>query len=583
MQNWDTPYLTDWFTISLRWLILVGLSISLGVSNRLNGILVGILAASILWNGFVSVLATFSIRLKMHRLINVGIDLLIILLLFYFSGGISGPFVWIFILPAITSALYYELKGVLFTALVTSLFQAAIVFLDVGYHALPIPLAGLLGFNLVTGIVINAVAIPFLVYLKHIYQNQTRQRKEGERIAKQQERDRMRSLFEMIETFSSTLNYQTVLQTALDTGIAALGSVESDDTAGAVLLFEDQDLELKVSIHFFQSDLTVQLPAQDGVLAEVLKSGEEKLVVDPHKDPELSQLATLENHPIALLLPMIRGLNAFGVMLFSHNNPNFFTQDRIEILQMISNQAVIALQNARLYQDLAYEKERIVQSQEEAQKKLARDLHDGPTQSVSAIAMRVNIARKMLTSSPQETEVELEKIEELARRTVDEIRHMLFTLRPLVMESEGLDAALNTLAEKMFNLYKQKVHISLDPLVVNELDATHQMVIFYMTDEAINNARKHAKAPGIWVKLKYVPEDHCIAVLEIIDNGVGFDVNEVFGSYNRRGSLGMVNLQERADQINGVLHIDSVQGKGTRIQVLIPLNAESADRLHQSR
>ncbi len=301
------------------------------------------------------------------------------------------------------------------------------------------------------------------------------------------------------------------------------------------------------------------------------------------KDPELSRLMTLDERKVALCLPLIRGMNAYGVMLFAHTNPEFFDQERVEILQMVSNQAVIAIQNAGLYQDLAKEKEQIVQTQEEAQKKLARDLHDGPTQAVSAIAMRASIAQKMIETSPQEATEELARIEKLARQTTQEIRHMLFTLRPLVLESEGLVAALKTMADKMKEVYQQNVVIDADPQLVKELESSQQTVVFYLVEEAVNNARKHAQASEIRVRLVAVPNENCVAMLEIADNGVGFDVQSVLSSYERRGSLGMVNLRERTDQLNGLLRINSVPGKGTYIRIFIPLSEAAADRLQQVR
>jgi len=83
-------------------------------------------------------------------------------------------------------------------------------------------------------------------------------------------------------------------------------------------------------------------------------------------------------------------------MLYAHPDPNYFNSDRRDLLNIIGRHAVIAIQNARLYQDLVEEKERMIEVHEEARKKLARDLHDGPTQSVAAMAMRINIARRML-------------------------------------------------------------------------------------------------------------------------------------------------------------------------------------------
>ena len=251
--------------------------------------------------------------------------------------------------------------------------------------------------------------------------------------------------------------------------------------------------------------------------------------------------------------------------------------ERREVLEIVGNQSVIAIQNARLYQDLEQEKERMMEIQEEARKKMARDLHDGPTQSVSAIAMRVNFARRLLERDEKAAAEELYKIEDLARRTTKEIRHMLFTLRPLVLESQGLTAALESMAEKMRETYDQNVIIEADPRVVDALEMGKQAVVFYIAEEAVNNARKHAEAEHIWVRLKMVREGLCH--LDIEDDGVGFDAGAVAMSYESRGSLGMVNMRERTDLVNGILRIDSAIERGTRIQVIIPLSEEAADRI----
>ena len=108
-----------------------------------------------------------------------------------------------------------------------------------------------------------------------------------------------------------------------------------------------------------------------------------------------------------------------------------------------------------------------------------------------------------------------------------------------------------------------------------------QGVIFYIIEEAATNARKHANSLHIWVRLRSFETG--IALLEIEDDGVGFDVESVNKTYDKRGSLGMVNLRERAELVNGLLNMDSAPGKGTRVQVYIPLTEEAADRLHHAR
>jgi signal transduction histidine kinase len=268
-------------------------------------------------------------------------------------------------------------------------------------------------------------------------------------------------------------------------------------------------------------------------------------------------------------------------MIFAHPDANYFNSDRRDMLDMIGRQSVVAIQNARLYQDLVEEKERMIDVHEEARKKLARDLHDGPTQSVAAMAMRINIARRLVEKDPKSAVDELSKIEELAHRTTKEIRHMLFTLRPLVLESQGLAAALKSMADKMRETYNQNVTVNIDENIATQMEMGKQGVIFYIIEEAINNARKHASAANIWVRLNTFQVG--LALLEIEDNGVGFDVEAVNKAYENRSSLGMVNLRERTELVNGLLNIQSAIGKGTKVQVYIPLTEDAADRLHHAR
>jgi signal transduction histidine kinase len=123
------------------------------------------------------------------------------------------------------------------------------------------------------------------------------------------------------------------------------------------------------------------------------------------------------------------------------------------------------------------------------------------------------------------------------------------------------------------------VVIEANPEVVSQIEAGKQGVIFYITEEAVNNARKHAQAAHIWVRLKEAGPD--LALLEIEDNGVGFNLESVDANYDHRGSLGMVNMRERTELVNGVLQLDSAEGRGTRIRVIIPLTEDAADRIRR--
>ena len=586
VRSSEIPYLADWFAISYRWLIVLGLAILLASTGRLDPLTIGSLALPIAWNLVMSVLAVFNRRLAGHRVINFAIDLLFSILIFIFSGNLRGPAQWAGILSIAPASIFFEIRGASLSAVLITLLECTALYFFEPHLFSTTPVLVLTGINLSVGLAMGLLSLPLLRRLRKTYRSLVQSRRDSEQRIQIRERDRMKALFEMIATFSATLNYKTVLEAAMNSSIStmSLSEEETESLLCAFLLFENAHLRYIVGRGFTLRDQNIPLPAQAGVLGDVLRTGEHRLLVNQScDDPELCKLIALHDCRSILVLPLIRGMNAFGVLIYAHPHPNFFDADRTELLLTISNQAVIAIQNARLFQDLAAEKERLVQSQEEAQKKLARDLHDGPTQSVSAIAMRIAIARKMFERSPKSAMEELNQIEELARRTTHEIRHMLFTLRPLVLESEGLISALRAMATKLYDVYQQNVAIDVDPELVEVLDSNHQTVIFYLVEEAVNNARKHAQATQITVRLKYITQDRSLAGLEVCDNGKGFDVGVVMGSYEQRGSLGMINLRERADQINGLLKVDSTPNQGTRIRVYIPLTEAALDRLHGAR
>jgi signal transduction histidine kinase len=581
VRSSEFPYLADWIVITLRWIALLGLTVASVFFNLFNWQLILPLALILIWNILNSLLAMTNRRMPNHRIFNVLVDGIGSLGIFLVSGGAMGSLIWAGLLPLLSAAVYYEWLGTLITGLMITAIQSIGLFFSNGMQITWWPIAGIALFNLITAGTFGLLSIRLMSAMRRNYKKQLSHRGEVEVRAKRSERERLRALYDMIEALSATLNYQDVLESALDLCIENLeGNPPSGEVVCAFLLFHDDLLQVEVARRFPSPDMKATFPVESGVLNDALHKGEMQLIQNPSQDPELHCLLVLQACQAALCLPLLRGMNAFGFMLLAHPNPNYFTPDRQELLEMISHQSVIAIQNARMFLDLEKENEHIVSTQEETRRKLARDLHDGPTQSVAAIAMRLSVARRLIDQDVPETKLELEKIEDLARRTTKEIRHMLFLLRPLALENEGLQAAMEAMATKMRETYQQDVQAQIDPTIVSLIEQGKQTVIFYIAEEAVNNARKHAQAEHIWVRLKSIPKESSIVLLEIVDDGVGFDLDSVTKSYDKRGSLGMINLRERTDLVNGLLNVKSAPGQGTRVRVYIPLTQEAADRLH---
>ena len=398
--------------------------------------------------------------------------------------------------------------------------------------------------------------------------------------------ERIRRLFALITDLTVTLNYSRVLEKSLDVAFLALriSDVPTDRLISCVLLFTSDevsvpDLEVAYARGLPRPDMTTRVPGIEGMLERVIETSDPQMTDNMGADPELKSFIAFRACKSGFGLPLRAGLDTFGVMLFGHPDEGYFTEDAQETLSTVGHQAQIAMQNAHLFQELTAERDQIIKAQSEAQRRLARALHDGPTQTVAAIPMQISRARHLLNRDIEAAGEALYQTEELARRTSKQLRHMLFTLRPLVLESEGLIAALNTMAERTKETFGQNVIIECDNALVEELDMNSQTVIFTIAEEAVNNARKHAKAEKIWVKVQRLQND--LAFLEIEDNGKGFLVENVMDNYDDRGSLGMLNMQERAELVQGVFHIKSRPGEGTQIQVVLPLTPDAADRLRQ--
>ena len=582
MRRFETPYVADWFAASLRWIVLVGLVVVLSVRGQLGDMPFLPLTFIFFWNTIMSLLAVFSIRARVyHRQVVLAMDTLLAVLFFWLQRDLGGTVSWVGLIPILTGAVYFEAVGAFAVAILFAIWQYSVATDFFSNLVMP---AREVGITLLAGLISGIGGR----YLMRRLRTSRQTKLDVEERRRRMESERLRAIYELSSTLTATLSYRRVLDSALDLAYTALNpnpDPEEPDPeerlVSAVFLFREQQLRIGSARRFTNADLRVNLQGNDGILKKLLDGGDAILTTDIGYDPELGRIVALRSCSSAYCFPLRSGFNVYGAMLFAHPDANYFNKERCGLLDIIGRQAVIAIQNARLYQDLVEEKERMVEVQEEARKKLARDLHDGPTQSVAAMAMRINLARRMMSKDTKEATKELVKIEDLAHRTTKEIRHMLFTLRPLILESQGLNAALQAMAEKMRETFSQNVIINVDDNILNDMEMGKQGVIFYIIEEATNNARKHANALHIWVRLR--PFETGIALLEIEDDGLGFDVAAVNKSYDKRGSLGMVNLRERTELVNGLPTLAWTPGKGTRVQVYIPLDEEAADRLHHPK
>ncbi|MBI4787383.1 MAG: GAF domain-containing sensor histidine kinase [Chloroflexi bacterium] len=380
-------------------------------------------------------------------------------------------------------------------------------------------------------------------------------------------------LYQTTDALSSTTSYAPVLEAMLEAGVKGLppGRREDGLPVGVALFFDEKDAEKQLRVvasrHLDRRDTEQHIAGKAGIIGEALQSGNFVVFDNVATDPELSAFGALGRCRSGVCYPLQAGLEQYGVVVLAGPAPRRPSEQHLELMRAFTNQAAIAFQNAKLYENLRVEHDQTIRSESEMRQKMARDLHDGPTQHVAALVMQLDYIQRLLDKNPAEARAELGKAREVAQQTVKEIRTMLFTLRPLALETKGLSAALEQFCERLRD--SEKVPIQVAPGDFgNELDLNVAAPVFAIIDEAVNNARKHAAGMPIYVQ---VGRQGGMLVAVVQDQGPGFDVDKVVSSYDQRSSLGLQNMRERARLIEADLRIESAPRQGTRITLIVPL------------
>lgn len=382
---------------------------------------------------------------------------------------------------------------------------------------------------------------------------------------------RAESLQQMAATMRSTLNFERVLEVALDACGVVMDefNVPPSAVVGAVFTYDNSGRRLvPTAERHLDPNKNQFATGQQGVIAEALQYAEPVVSNDPRNDPELGDFVGLRKCKTAVVIPLRVGFDLYGFMVIGAQVQINIDAGHIELFTSVADQTVIALRNAQLYQDVERQKQRLIEASNEERKQLARALHDGPTQGVAAIAMRINFVRSLLKNEPEMAAEELAKVEQLAKDTGKEIRGMLFTLRPLLVVDQGLSAAVQKVIERLNETDGLNIRFA-GGEYGELLNQQAQMTVFQVVEEALGNARKYSRAKTIDVRF-WQEED--LFVARIQDDGVGFDVDAVMDGYSERGSLGMINMEERAKMIDGSVQVESSVGQGTAITLVVPLD-----------
>ncbi|MFP4438240.1 MAG: GAF domain-containing sensor histidine kinase [Chloroflexaceae bacterium] len=338
----------------------------------------------------------------------------------------------------------------------------------------------------------------------------------------------------------------------------------------SIFMLDEQRHELVLQLADEEQEL--RMPADKGIAGWVLSHGLGQIVNDVEQDPRWYDAIGREVDFITrsiLCVPMKFKDRIVGVMqLLNKRGGTSFTQRDMRLLTTLAAQAGIAIENARLYRSLKSERDRLLNKEEEVRHAIARDLHDGPTQSIAAIAMNIEFIKRLLTAMPERVGGELDTLAELVNKTSHDIRTLLFELRPLGLETQGLLTTLQQYVARWRDPTNE-IQLRLEaPFAVPRLPHEVEAATFIIIQEAVNNARKHSESPEITIYL-YEEEGHLVA--SVRDRGRGFNLDAVEANSSKRNNLGLTNMRERARLIGAEFRIRSAVDAGTTVELRLPL------------
>jgi PAS domain S-box-containing protein len=292
---------------------------------------------------------------------------------------------------------------------------------------------------------------------------------------------------------------------------------------------------------------------------------------EPDNLPESERMLLERLHPhyrALLSVPLIIQDEPYGAITLYYHEPRQFSEEEQRLALSVAHQAALAIETARL-REQAEEAAALAE-----RSRLARELHDSVTQSLYSVTLYAEAAARVLTEGNHQTAADyLRELRDTAQEALREMRLLIFELRPLELEKVGLAAALQTRLKAVEARGGLQTELQVDGMEggreIKQLPPAIQEELYHITQEALNNVLKHAKAHQVRVHLRLLDTGACV---EVWDDGFGFEPARI----QEKGGLGIAGMHERAQRIGGQLLIESAPGTGTKVSIIVPLSASES-------
>lgn len=398
--------------------------------------------------------------------------------------------------------------------------------------------------------------------LKESYSNL--EQKVEERTKQERQRaEQLRTINEISRKISSIINLDELLPY-----VANLLRHSFDYHNVNIYLFEPLSGKLvlkEICLSGYEGVIPLEVPLEmgdEGIVAWVAQTGEPLLVNDVSKEPRYKFVENLSTTKSELAVAVKIGNKILGVLDIESDEIDAFSEADLSTAQTLADQLAIGIENARLYKEtgqIAVMEER---------NRMAREIHDTLAQGFTGIILQLEAAEQAFESNTSELVPHLNKAKSLARLSLSEARRSVWNLRPEALEKLSLTEAMKQEVAK----FSQSSSIAAKFNVIgnrHELPPDVDIALLRICQESLTNARKHSKARQVTVDLIF---DNDSVVLAVKDNGTGFKSETPIEGNGKRKGFGLISMRDRTRNIGGTFDIQSEEGKGTQLKVVIPLN-----------
>ena len=307
-----------------------------------------------------------------------------------------------------------------------------------------------------------------------------------------------------------------------------------------------------------------------GLAGRIAKTGKPLVVVDVAKQRLIrSRDIRKAFHSIWGVPFIVRG-KVTGVLQLGFSHEYHCLPREMTLLEAIAERCALAIDKAQLLEELHDREEKIrrlgehmLRVEEEERRRISRELHDEVGQSMLVIRLYLEMVQANLPKEAQHLAGKLEETQQLAEQTIREMRRLISALSPNVLEELGLPASIRQFVTTFSRTFAGRVRVRMSGL--DKLPQGSQIMLYRLVQECFSNVIKHSQAQTVALD---VGRKNGLIHLKIQDNGVGFDTTE---AARKRDSFGLTGMRERVALLGGQIDIQSNLGKGTKVQIAIPV------------